>query len=602
MASPRLALCMIVKNEEAMLPACLASVRDVVDEIVLADTGSTDRTVEIARAAGARILHHPWADDFGDARNAPIRATQADWVLVLDADERLGPGAGATIRQAIRRGGFDLALLPLHNASRIDAEAEEVLSGRARLAAPTFVPRLLRRHRNLRYDGVVHESVGQWIREIDAHAVTLDAPIVHLGAVADYRAEKGKIERNVRLLEKRCATDADDHMARQYIARELVAIGRTDEAARYAEEAWDAMVRKVSIRKPGAPPVHAVEGVAGIWVEILLTRLDLDRAQQVLRTVFGWGHAHPDLHFFAGVYAQSRATSLLDPGGRTAALDEARHAFSAALQGAGKATFTEVSQGVTDWRSEERLAAVLLQLGRASDAQKAYERGAAFGKEPDRFTLGQSEASLDQGDTSGALAFARPLLTAGHPEAQLIVALVMEAAGAREESRTFGQAAIQGAARQPFATHRMARLWGLQARLSLVPALEAWGLRLPVGPHSAGPPGIVDEFLDDAAAAAAEGSQTQAVALLTLATRLDPWDARPWTQLAPLLIDLGRADMGEAAWTLALRLCSGEPAATRALATILRSHDRAEEAERLEAVSRRIWPALWPATGDTNGT
>jgi tetratricopeptide (TPR) repeat protein len=80
----RLTLTIIARDEEAFLPGCLASVRGIVDEIVLVDTGSTDRTREIARAAGARVLRRPWRDDFAWARNEALRVATGDWILFLD--------------------------------------------------------------------------------------------------------------------------------------------------------------------------------------------------------------------------------------------------------------------------------------------------------------------------------------------------------------------------------------------------------------------------------------------------------------------------------------------------------------------------------------
>ena len=82
-----LALCMIVKDEEAHLGCCLESVKGLVDEIVVVDTGSTDRTVEIARQYGARVFSYGWHDDFAAARNVSLSHAGADWILVLDADE-----------------------------------------------------------------------------------------------------------------------------------------------------------------------------------------------------------------------------------------------------------------------------------------------------------------------------------------------------------------------------------------------------------------------------------------------------------------------------------------------------------------------------------
>jgi glycosyltransferase involved in cell wall biosynthesis len=94
-----LSLCMIVKNEQAVLDRCLASARDAVDEIIVVDTGSTDDTIEIARDHGARVLHHDFTDlDFAAARNRSLNAATGDFALVLDADETLHPGSTGLIR------------------------------------------------------------------------------------------------------------------------------------------------------------------------------------------------------------------------------------------------------------------------------------------------------------------------------------------------------------------------------------------------------------------------------------------------------------------------------------------------------------------------
>src|SRR5579871_3641923 len=88
MPSP-VSLCMIVKNEEANLPACLRSVADLVGEMILVDTGSTDRTREVARSLGARVYDFAWVDDFAAARNESIRHATGPWVFWLDGDEAL---------------------------------------------------------------------------------------------------------------------------------------------------------------------------------------------------------------------------------------------------------------------------------------------------------------------------------------------------------------------------------------------------------------------------------------------------------------------------------------------------------------------------------
>jgi len=84
-----LSACMMVKNEENRLGRCLASLKDVVDEIVIVDTGSTDRTIEIAKSFGARVYNHPWQDDFSLHRNQSLSYATSEWCFVVDADEEL---------------------------------------------------------------------------------------------------------------------------------------------------------------------------------------------------------------------------------------------------------------------------------------------------------------------------------------------------------------------------------------------------------------------------------------------------------------------------------------------------------------------------------
>src|ERR1700733_750270 len=98
-----ISLCMIVRDEEAMLGDCLASVRGVVDDVVVVDTGSRDATKRIAVEGGARVFDFVGCDDFAAARNESPRHARGQWVLVLDADERLAPGSAAVLRATLAR-------------------------------------------------------------------------------------------------------------------------------------------------------------------------------------------------------------------------------------------------------------------------------------------------------------------------------------------------------------------------------------------------------------------------------------------------------------------------------------------------------------------
>ena len=98
---PRLSVCLIVKNEERHLGRCLQSVRGLADEIVVVDTGSTDRTIEIAREHGARVAHFDWCDDFSAAKNFSIEQATGDWILSIDADESIATRDHSAIRATV---------------------------------------------------------------------------------------------------------------------------------------------------------------------------------------------------------------------------------------------------------------------------------------------------------------------------------------------------------------------------------------------------------------------------------------------------------------------------------------------------------------------
>ena len=85
----KITLSMIVKNEERYLRECLESVKDIVSEIVIVDTGSTDSTIKIAKDYGAKLYSFGWINDFSAARNFALSKSTGDWILYLDADERL---------------------------------------------------------------------------------------------------------------------------------------------------------------------------------------------------------------------------------------------------------------------------------------------------------------------------------------------------------------------------------------------------------------------------------------------------------------------------------------------------------------------------------
>lgn len=141
-----LSLCMIVKNEATALPKCLSSVKNVVDEMVVLDTGSIDRTPNIAQEFGAKVHYFAWCNDFSAARNAALKYVTGDWVLVLDADEALTPAIVPQIKEAIARDEYLLINLVRH-----EVEAEQ--------SPYSLVSRLFRNHPQIRFERPYHALI-----------------------------------------------------------------------------------------------------------------------------------------------------------------------------------------------------------------------------------------------------------------------------------------------------------------------------------------------------------------------------------------------------------------------------------------------------------
>lgn len=149
----KLSLCMIVKNEESTLSRCLESVQSLVDEIVILDTGSTDKTPEIAQQFGANLQYFQWGNDFSAARNEALKYVTGDWVLVLDADEVLTPEIIPQIREAINIDDYLLI-----NLVRQEVGANQ---------SPYFlVSRLFRNHPDITFSSPYHALIDDSIAAI----------------------------------------------------------------------------------------------------------------------------------------------------------------------------------------------------------------------------------------------------------------------------------------------------------------------------------------------------------------------------------------------------------------------------------------------------
>jgi tetratricopeptide (TPR) repeat protein len=233
---PLLSACLIVKDEEDVLAECLTSVRDFVDEIVVYDTGSTDRTRDLAAEHGAQVITGFWDDHFGNARNRALEHCTGEWALQIDADE-VALGDPAELRALLSATGA--------RVFRIALESQQGHAG-AEASMAMLYPRLFRRV-EARYVHRLHEQV---VDRVDGHLLHGEPigmlRILHSGYIAQRLAIKQKLSRNLHL----ARLSADDAGAG---AAALINIGRAEKATGRFEAAAEALRAAADARDATRP-------------------------------------------------------------------------------------------------------------------------------------------------------------------------------------------------------------------------------------------------------------------------------------------------------------------------------------------------------------
>lgn len=329
---PRVSLCMIARNEEAFIDQCLVSAKDYVDEIIVVDTGSTDRTREIAESHGAKVHEFTWNDSYADARNEALGHASCEWILVLDADEKLDPATAHLLRREIANPSADAYTIPFRNYMN-DSVTPDITTHR--------VCRLFRNNPDYRYESRVHEHVENAITRTGGRIGRLDALVHHYGYRMDIVAERGKHEKYVRMLETEVTQRPDDTFYLHHLAAALCAGREFDRAIPHLQHACDIVTKDDAF----APMVfsHLVNA---------LREIDrLDEALEVAERADRLGIKYPQLSFCHA----SALLSLNRPA-------EAIKAFEEAISmGRGKAWTGDA--GTVGYKADFGLASAYFQLG-----------------------------------------------------------------------------------------------------------------------------------------------------------------------------------------------------------------------------------------------
>ncbi|MCD6144071.1 TPR domain-containing glycosyltransferase [Thermococcus sp.] len=272
---------MIVKNEEKFLDDCLKGIKEIVDEIVIVDTGSTDDTIEIAQKYNARIFHFAWNYDFSQARNFSISQATCDWILVLDADERIEKKDLPKIRKIIRE------------SKKIDGIYMTIWNqgGNPASISVHYLVRLFRRKSEIRYKGKVHELV------MVPNATHLsDIKIIHLGYHLSEQRMEEKYLRDLNILLECNHKEPNNPILNFYIARTYYNLKKYAEALIYVDKS-EALVE--------LPPQNLSFYVCVLMMKanILMVMNKLHQAESVCQKGLQWMPGHLDvIHLLGTIY------------------------------------------------------------------------------------------------------------------------------------------------------------------------------------------------------------------------------------------------------------------------------------------------------------
>jgi tetratricopeptide (TPR) repeat protein len=389
-----ISLCMIVKNEERFLDEALRSVAGAVDELCIVDTGSTDRTREIALAHGARLVDVPWQDDFSLARNAALALATYRWIFVLDADERLAAGsrdAVAAIRgsTAARRGYWITCRNLTDNFKGSGAMSNALV-------------RIFPNDPRIRYRNAIHEFVA-----LDGSGAGLPSDrtaieIIHHGYLTPVVAERGKAARNLHLSRLAAEREPDDAFHHYNLGMALLLAGDTEAAITALER-----TRELTRAVPRGFRVHALIALADLYAE---QRGDLDAAAALVAECLVLVPNYSNAHFTHGKLLARRGE-----------LFAARSAFGRAIEaGAHDREQFVVDNEIAIWKAHSEIGATLMRERRFAEALAWFELAAQARPAAEPLVINRAKCHDALGQTDAAQALFAAAFTSYADEASAV--------------------------------------------------------------------------------------------------------------------------------------------------------------------------------------
>lgn len=369
-------LCMIAKNEERVLPACLESAKPFFSEIIFVDTGSADRTVQIAEEMGAKVFHFPWVDSFSAARNESLRHATGKWVFWMDCDDTLPFECGEALLQC--------ALNAPPNLTAFVVPVQFVEEGVGQGTRVDHV-KLIRRVPNLAFEGRIHEQILPSIRQAGGEIARSGAYVLHSGYDSSPEGQARKRERDLKLLHLDIAERPDHPFVLFNLGMTYHYMGEHPEALEW--------LRKCLAASP-VNDSHVRKAYALLAVSLRETG-EREEAMRVLEEGLSHVQGDPELHFHMGI--------LLTSEGRNA---EAKEHYLKALASDISAHFSSVDMGILGYKTYHNLGVLCMAEGDYNEARDWWRKALDSSPHPVPIALNMGQAALEHLD----LATAREML------------------------------------------------------------------------------------------------------------------------------------------------------------------------------------------------
>lgn len=347
---------LIVKNEEAHIKNCISHLINGVDEIVIVDTGSTDKTIEISQSfEKVKVVEFEWCDDFSAARNAAFPHIESDWVFWVDADEYLLEEDIQCVREAAAL--FDSFNIPVLLRVGIINEYENAYSMSSYDAIRLFSTKY-----GLRFTSKIHEQIVITDEKMLINGVMASNAVKirlrHFGYRKSEVMQKDKVNRNIKLLKKMVDEDNKNPLWYFFLGRELFATGSFDEALKYFNDC-------IRLAK-NAPSFGRLLDVYTFLIRTLLIMGEIEQAETICTEVMKIRNDFPDIQYFHGIIKFEKAKQYFRQAEEY--VIKAKQSFE---------TYRDIvspDNTILEWKADLLHADIALLASRMSDAKTLYTK------------------------------------------------------------------------------------------------------------------------------------------------------------------------------------------------------------------------------------